>query len=76
TERPLEVDDDDVGLTDVVPIRVGAFDLAGNFSGWQRLDPLHLPDGCGCTSGPSRPPLGLLVLLVLAVRRRGRAAPP
>ena len=53
-------------------LRYGAFDLAGNFSGWAEAEPLAL-DGCGCTTG--RPaPAGLLALLLAAfVRRRPRA---
>lgn len=54
-------------------LRYGAFDLAGNFSGWSEPEPLSL-SGCGCSAtNRSTPPLPLLVLLFGLTRRRSTA---
>jgi hypothetical protein len=52
-----------------VPLRYGAFDLAGNFSGWSEPEPLSLA-GCGCSANHGTSPLALLVLLLGLTRRR------
>jgi hypothetical protein len=55
-------------------VSFGAFDLAGNFSGWTEPEPVSVEEeGCQCRAGASRVPttavLGLLVLLGLRRRR-------
>lgn len=52
-------------------IRYGAFDLAGNFSGWTEPDALSL-GGCSVAAGQVAP--GWLLLLMLLGRGRGRGA--
>lgn len=54
-------------------VRYGAFDLAGNFSGWTEPDTLTIGRGCGCRSdAPGAPSLLLLTVAALALRRRRR----
>lgn len=48
-------------------IRYGAFDLAGNFSGWSDPDPLSLG---GCSVAPRSPAWWLLLLPLIGRRRR------
>lgn len=58
---------------DSAPVRYGAFDLAGNFSGWTEPDTLTIGRGCGCRSdAPGAPSLLLLAVAALALRRRRR----
>lgn len=58
---------------DSAPIRYGAFDLAGNFSGWTEPDTLTIGRGCGCRSdAPGAPALLLLAVAALAARRPRR----
>jgi hypothetical protein len=53
-------------------IRLGAFDLAGNFSGWSEPTSVSL-SGCGChTSGRKGSLLALIGLLALYRRRSAR----
>jgi MYXO-CTERM domain-containing protein len=60
---------------DSATLRYGAFDLAGNFSGWTEPDTLTL-GGCGCRSdasdGPDVPAMALLGVVAVALRRRRR----
>ena len=57
---------------DAATVRYGAFDLAGNFSGWTEPDTLTL-GGCGCRSNASgAPALALLAVVAVALRRRRR----
>lgn len=57
---------------DAATLRYGAFDLAGNFSGWTEPDTLTL-DGCGCRSDTSgAPSLALLAVVAVTLRRRRR----
>lgn len=73
-DHPLVIDESEAPLTDPVAIRVGAFDAAGNFSGWQELDPLEF-GGCGCRSGDATPrPAWWLTFALLLPRRRARDA--
>lgn len=52
-------------------VRYGAFDVAGNFSGWTEPDSLHLGRGCGCRSdAPGGAAWSMLGLLALGLRRR------
>lgn len=56
---------------DSAPVRYGAFDLAGNFSGWTEPDTLTIGRGCSCRSdAPGAPSLLLLAVAALALRRR------
>ncbi len=58
---------------DSAPVRYGAFDLAGNFSGWTEPDTLTIGRGCGCRSdAPGAPAVLLLAVAALALRRRRR----
>ncbi|MBK8235166.1 MAG: hypothetical protein IPK74_06405 [Deltaproteobacteria bacterium] len=71
-DHPLVVDEVEAPSTEVA-IRVGVFDAAGNFSGWQELDPLEF-GGCSCRGGdPTAPPLWCLAFTLLR-RRRSRNA--
>ena len=57
---------------DRFPLRAGAFDLSGNFSGWVRLEDAHIPwapPGCS-NAGQETGVLNLLVLVGLALARR------
>ncbi len=58
-------------------LNFGAFDLAGNFSGWTEAEPLDVESqGCACRATPGGGPRGwmALVLLGLLCRRRHTAA--
>lgn len=55
---------------DTATVRYGAFDLAGNFSGWTEPDTLTI-GGCSCRSAaPGAPATLLLGVAALALRRR------
>ncbi len=64
------------GPGDRFPIRVGAMDAAGNFSGWTTLEDAEIPPalpgcpGCSATRGDAVVPL---LVLVMGWRRRRRA---
>jgi hypothetical protein len=69
-------------LADAAPVRFGAVNLAGEFSGWTDPVTIELPDGCGCRLGGTvsggsagwiAAPVGLCLLLG---RRRLRARRP
>jgi len=61
---------------DVIKLRAASFDLAGNFSGWTKLEdaaipvesPVDPPFGCNSAGAPAA---GLCALLALLLRRRG-----
>lgn len=74
-DHPLVIDEDEAPLTEPVAIRVGVFDAAGNFSGWQELDPLDF-GGCGCRSGGATPLPAWWLAFALLRRRRARDAAP
>jgi MYXO-CTERM domain-containing protein len=61
------------GWGDSASVRLGTFDIAGNFSGWSEPIEVSIPlVGCGCSAGAG-PASGLLVLAGLgALARRGR----
>jgi hypothetical protein len=54
-------------------LRFGAFDAAGNFSGWTEPEEFSL-GGCGCRTRPGREPVPAIMILlggfVLPERRR------
>jgi len=54
-------------------MRVGSFDVAGNFSGWSEDESITIPPA-GCSAAGSSAPVGMLALLMLSgligVRRR------
>ena len=56
-------------------VRWGAFDLAGNFSGWSAAEQVSIPPaGCSCSAAGSSPAggaaLALLALVAAGLRRR------
>jgi uncharacterized protein (TIGR03382 family) len=54
-------------------VRYGAFDLAGNFSGWTEADKITLPAAgtTGCSAaGSAAPTFAMLLLGLVAIRRR------
>lgn len=53
-------------------IRLGAYDVAGNFSGWGPWIDVNIPIGCRCsaTSDDPRRPLALLLFAALLLSRR------
>lgn len=61
---------------DRFPLRAGAFDLAGNFSGWVRLEDAHIPDaagpGCACSGSTSAEVTWWVVAAMVMMRRRAR----
>lgn len=59
-------------IRDDRPLRYGALDLAGNFSGWTEPETLAV-DGCACsTERRGGSPRGVLVLLALLAGARAR----
>ena len=62
------------GAADSAPVRFGAIDLAGNFSGWSDPVNVQLPDGCGCRLGGAAPGASALwmapLLGLFALRKR------
>lgn len=61
-------------------LRVGMFDLAGNFSGWSEpttIDPPPIPDGCSIgrvgQTGAGGPLVSMLLLCVFALAFRSRS---
>lgn len=66
----------DVEPGDQATVRFGAFDLAGNFSGWSPEHEVMFPpdEGCNCRALPSSGPPGVAanVLLLALMRRRVR----
>jgi hypothetical protein len=77
-ERQLDFQDDDSSCSinlggPSASVRFGAFDVAGNFSGWSEPQEVTLPkdEGCGCANvAPSSASAGgVCALLLLAVWR-------
>ncbi len=56
-------------------VRYGAFDVAGNFSGWTEVDSLRIGRGCQCSADAAGGPAWLGALVVGLVLRRGRRRP-
>jgi MYXO-CTERM domain-containing protein len=77
TERESMLADNCIGnwpddARDTTTVRYGAFDLAGNFSGFTEPDTIELRDGCGCTTDRRPGTTMLAVLFAMFARRRRR----
>lgn len=64
----------DAGYGESIDIQLGAFDVAGNFSGWSEPETITMTT-CECrTDATTDAPRGLFVLFSLARRRRSSSA--
>lgn len=61
--------------SDSAQVRLGALDVAGNFSGWSDPQTVNIPsNGCGCSASntPRAPWIAILAVLALLRLRRGQ----
>jgi MYXO-CTERM domain-containing protein len=67
------------GIADSAPVRFGAVNLAGEFSGWSEPVTVQLPEGCGCRLGGAGGGSAAWIAVALGLcglLRRRRSRPP